>query len=63
MSYAPDDKDEADHAAHFIDAVSAMLVEKPQPETKHADSAQDTAAATADPPANDAAKDSTAPGA
>ena len=63
VSYAPDDKDEADHAAHFIDAVSAMLVEKPQPETKHADSAPDTAAATAEPPANDAAKDSTAPGA
>ena len=69
VSYAPDDKDEAEHAGLFIDAVSAMLVEKPQPEAKRPDSAPETAtatataAATAEPAANAAAKDSTAPGA
>jgi len=68
VSYAPDDKDEAEHAGLFIDAVSAMLVEKPQ-ETKSPDSAPDTptataaTATTAEPAANDAAKDSPAPGA
>ena len=56
VSFAPDDKDETEHAERFIDAVSAMLVEKPQ----------ETAAATstaAEPAAKDAAKDSSAPGA
>ena len=65
VSYAPDDKDEAEHAGLFIDAVSAMLVEKPQ-EAKRPDSAPGTAAATAitaEPAANDAAKDSPTPGA
>ena len=62
VSYAPDDKDEAVHAGLFIDAISAMLVEKPQ-ETKRLDSTPETAAATAGPAANDAAKDSPAPGA
>ena len=66
VSYAPDDKDEAEHAGLFIDAVAAMLVEKPQQEAKRPDSAPETAAtaaATPEPAANDAAKDSTAPGA
>ena len=68
VSYAPDDKDETEHAGLFIDAISAMLVEKPQPESKRPDSTPETAAATAaaataKPAANDAAKDSTAPGA
>ena len=71
VSYAPDDKDEAEHAGLFIDAISAMLVEKLQ-EAKRPDSAQETttatttaptATATAEPAANAAAKDSTAPGA
>ena len=70
VSYAPDDKDEAEHAGLFIDAISAMLVEKPQ-ETKRPDSAPETAAATAATtataatagPAANAAKDSPAPGA
>lgn len=62
VSYAPDDKDEAEHAGLFIDAISAMLVEKPQ-EAKRPDSAQETATtATAEPAANDAAKDSPVPG-
>ena len=56
VSYAPDDKDEAEHAGLFIDAVSAMLVEKPQ------ETAAPTAAA-AESAAKDAAKDSPAPGA
>ena len=68
VSYAPDDKDEAAHAGLFIEAISAMLVEKPQQETKHVDSAPETTAATttaatAEPAAQDAAKDSPAPGA
>ena len=68
VSYAPDDKDEAAHAGLFIEAISTMLVEKPQQETKHVDSAPETAtatatAATAEPAAQDAAKDSPAPGA
>ena len=68
VSYAPDDKDEAVHAGLFIDAVAAMLVEKPQQEAKRPDIAPETAtattaAATAEPAANDAAKDSPAPGA
>ena len=67
VSYAPDDKDEAEHAGLFIDAVSAMLVEKPQ-EAKRLDSVPETSAATAaaapaQPAAHDAAKDSNAPGA
>ena len=70
VSYSPDDKDEAEHAGLFIDAISAMLVEKPQ-ETKRPDSAPETAAATAATtataatagPAANAAKDSPAPGA
>ena len=67
VSYAPDDKDEAEHAGHFIDAVSAMLVEKPQ-EAKRLDSVPETSAATAaaappEPAAHAAAKDSNAPGA
>ena len=68
VSYAPDDKDEAVHAGLFIDAVAAMLVEKPQQEAKRPDIAPETAtattaAATPEPAANDAAKDSPAPGA
>ena len=65
VSYAPDDKDEAEHAGLFIEAVAAMLVEKPpQPEAKHVDSAPETtAAATTEPAAQDVPKDAAAPGA
>ena len=66
VSYAPDDKDEAEHAGLFIEAVAAMLVEKPQEARRPDDSAPETtttAAATMEPAAKDAAKDSPAPGA
>ena len=70
VSYAPDDKDEAEHAGLFIEAVAAMLVEKPQ-EAKRPDSAPETApetaaaatTATTEPAAKDAPKDPPAPGA
>ena len=42
VSYAPDDKDEAEHAGLFIEAVAAMLVEKPQEARRPDDSAPET---------------------
>ena len=66
VSYSPDDAEEAGHADKFVDAVAAMLVEKPQ-ETKRPDQTPGigsaASASAAVPAAKQDGKDAAVPGA